>query len=186
MGRSTPMLAISAAEVLATGRRSTRWFQGLSEGKIGQRRAAGGPCAQTIAGSTATRPRTRKGSRQELKRLVRGLWQLRRGPGDTVTIVDNSRRPLNSTGLVFDGIAAGAIEGKVPCRSGGAARTAGGLGHDQETFGGHAELRLLELPDVIAVDLHREEPIIERVGTEAGHLREGVNSTMPGDARALG
>jgi len=30
------MLAISAAESLATGSRLTRWFQGLSDGKIGQ------------------------------------------------------------------------------------------------------------------------------------------------------
>src|SRR5438067_5910873 len=47
------MLAISAAELGATGRRSTRWFQGLLAGKIRQWGAPGTGCAATSAGTAA-------------------------------------------------------------------------------------------------------------------------------------
>ena len=47
------MLAISRDEFLATGSRSTRWFHGLSEGKISQRGALGSGCAETSAGIAA-------------------------------------------------------------------------------------------------------------------------------------
>ena len=52
-GSFSPMLAISAAEFLATGNRSTRWFHGLFAGNTGQPGAAGSGRADPSAG-TAT------------------------------------------------------------------------------------------------------------------------------------
>ncbi len=45
------MLAISAAEFLATGSRSTRWFQGLFGGNTGQPCAPGSAWADVSAGT---------------------------------------------------------------------------------------------------------------------------------------
>ena len=54
-GSPRPMAAMIAAEFLATGSRSTRWFQALFAGKIGQLGALGSGRADTSAG-TATAP----------------------------------------------------------------------------------------------------------------------------------
>src|SRR5437868_784909 len=56
-GRSAPIEAISVAEFLATGRRSTRWFHGLLRGKTGQRGAprSGRPAVDAASPTRATR-----------------------------------------------------------------------------------------------------------------------------------
>src|SRR5579884_2533025 len=53
-GSFKPMLAIRLAESFATGSRSTRWFQGLLGGNIGQRGAPGSGWADTSPGSTTS------------------------------------------------------------------------------------------------------------------------------------
>src|SRR2546421_968463 len=56
-GRSAPIEAISVAEFLATGRRSTRRFHALSRGKTGQRGAprSGRPAVVAATASSASR-----------------------------------------------------------------------------------------------------------------------------------
>ena len=77
------MLAIRAAESLATGRRSTRWFQGLSAGKTGQFGAAGSGCADTSAGTaisvavaqTASPARAVASRRNSLRHHGEAVWR---------------------------------------------------------------------------------------------------------------
>src|SRR5579862_5595013 len=67
------MLAISRAELWATGRLSTRWFQGLSAGKIGQLGAPGSACADTSPGTSraAETAAAASGAISRLRRSIR-------------------------------------------------------------------------------------------------------------------
>src|SRR5947209_19313566 len=76
------MLAISRAEFVATGRRSTRWFHGLLAGNIGQLEARGSGRAAPRLGTSAIEAHVSRNSSRRIRRRSYGSPRTRgRGRG---------------------------------------------------------------------------------------------------------